>query len=461
MSTQRLVYEGPDLEALLEQIMEEHGPVRLRPLERRRKGGFLGFFAREVYVVEVEPDVPAPAAPAAAGYGEPVHDGSVPDGSGHGGFAALLEATEDELELTAAGMPAAMEPPPPAAVPGGPAGTAGPPGFPSPSLLPPDAAAAVAGLEVPPKPFGQVLTEVASSLGEEPGTYRPPAAGAGVGVGVGVGVGRNGTLQLTLPLPGEEALQAAAEAPVVEVPAPVLPLAPSVPPGPLSAPAAQLASPGARAVTLAELLRCAGFPEWLLPDLASLELTGSALEQVFALLPPAAPLPRTAGGLVAVVGESRLSRPVARAVANELGIPSDDVAVASTSGFTAAERPGMRVRTPEEAAAQAAGWRRDRVGVVCVYSPPLGADQRWTRSMIGAVRPSCVWGPVQATTKPEDVKDWVNKIGGVDALVVGDVQRTTTPASVLSTGIPVARLDGEPATPQRWAAIVADLVVRL
>jgi hypothetical protein len=71
-----------------------------------------------------------------------------------------------------------------------------------------------------------------------------------------------------------------------------------------------------------------------------------------------------------------------------------------------------------------------------------------------------VWGMAGATTKPDDVRRWVTAIGGVDALVMTEVGATATPAAILSLGLPVTRLDDEPATPARWAAVVADLVTK-
>ncbi len=51
MPTQQSVYEGSDLQALIQRVVDEHGPARIRPPERRRKGGLFGFFASEVYLI--------------------------------------------------------------------------------------------------------------------------------------------------------------------------------------------------------------------------------------------------------------------------------------------------------------------------------------------------------------------------------------------------------------------------
>jgi hypothetical protein len=174
-------------------------------------------------------------------------------------------------------------------------------------------------------------------------------------------------------------------------------------------------------------------------------------------VPATRPLPRTPGSLIAVVGEGRLVARVARSEAAELGVRSGEIAVAAPDGASRSSRSGLRARTPAEAADLSAGWRRDGIGIVAVHASPADADRQWVREVLRAMRPSCVWTLVRATTKPEDVERWATDVGGVDALVVDEVAGTVTPAAVLSTGIPVARLDGEPATPQRWAAIVAAL----
>jgi hypothetical protein len=65
-----------------------------------------------------------------------------------------------------------------------------------------------------------------------------------------------------------------------------------------------------------------------------------------------------------------------------------------------------------------------------------------------------VWGVVDATCKTEDVAMWAETIGGVDALALENVEVTVSPAAALGLGIPVARLNGQPATASRWAALV-------
>jgi hypothetical protein len=63
---------------------------------------------------------------------------------------------------------------------------------------------------------------------------------------------------------------------------------------------------------------------------------------------------------------------------------------------------------------------------------------------------------VAASSKPEDVQAWSDSLGGLDAVVVDGLDATATPASILGTGIPVARLDGRPASPALWTALLLE-----
>ncbi len=435
MSAQQLVYEGTDLEALIQQVLDQHGPAKIRPPERRRKGGFLGFFTREVYTIEVDTG-DGPAVGAAA-------DRRAIDGLAIDGLAALLDETEDELELSAAASPPAAPPP---VIVSSAAGPATPPVGAPPAVASPVAADRATATPFEGRSFDEVLTEVASSLGEEPGTYRPGPAKV---------------RRITPARPAQSTAPVRPlTTPTAEPPATEPPVGPSAWP---SAPPDRRTA--AWATAQSGLLAMAGFPEWLLPittaDTADGLVAGlpaaRSLEDAFAAVPAPRALPRTPGSLVAVVGEGRSAGRVARSVATELGVRPNEIAVAAPGGGSRSSRPGYRVRTPGEASDLSAGWRRDKVGVVVVHASPTEADRRWAREMLRAMRPSCVWGLARASTKPEDVERWANDVGGVDALVVDEVAETVTPAAILSVGIPVARLDGQPATPERWADVVAAL----
>jgi predicted phage-related endonuclease len=66
---------------------------------------------------------------------------------------------------------------------------------------------------------------------------------------------------------------------------------------------------------------------------------------------------------------------------------------------------------------------------------------------------------VASLYKPDDVACWAEAIGGIDALAIDGVSQTVSPASMLMSGIDVARLDGRRATAERWAAAIEDLML--
>ncbi len=83
-----------------------------------------------------------------------------------------------------------------------------------------------------------------------------------------------------------------------------------------------------------------------------------------------------------------------------------------------------------------------------------GTDRSWATHLIAALRPTAVWGVVDATAKTEDIAAWAEDLGGVDALALEHLDATVSPAAVLGLGTPVARIDGQPATAARWVATV-------
>lgn len=340
---------------------------------------------------------------------------------------------------------------------------------------------------LPAKSFDEVLDEVASSLGEEPGTYQVgPARLHPGGRSVATGYGWPATV------PPSEALGAGAPAIGALGSANLEPAdleSADLEPADLATDAVlsrwvttQPTTGGDRRqpgepvpgveedtwstmqLAAAELLLAAGFPEMLLEDLVGRLVEAQVLgeepllEAVFGAL-PAVSLPRAAGALVAVVGPATPVRETAQAVAQLVRCPVDELAIAAQRGGGRAA-PGYRVRSVDKAAALADGWRRYHTGVVGVCAPALGGDQSWTKAMLMALKPTSVWGVVSATTKLVDIAAWIDTIGGVDALALYDVAATRTPAEILELGLPISRVDGHAATPMRWAQLVSALMAR-
>jgi hypothetical protein len=182
-----------------------------------------------------------------------------------------------------------------------------------------------------------------------------------------------------------------------------------------------------------------------------------ALFAALAQLPTAPPLPFRRGSLLAVVGDHDAAWPVASELADEIGAPA--VAFAALGAGGRHLNSELVARSAGEAAEKAPGWRRSAVAVVCVDAPVDLQSLQWSGSVLHAVRPTAVWGVVDATAKPEDVDAWAHAVGGVDALVVRGAGRTVSPAAVLRAGIPVARVDDFRASAHRWAALIRERVM--
>ena len=172
-------------------------------------------------------------------------------------------------------------------------------------------------------------------------------------------------------------------------------------------------------------------------------------------LPAAPPLPAGTGSVIVVVGAREAALLLARQIIAELGLDPDGLIIAST-GYKGRAIPAERRMATIDAAAEARrSWRRRRRPTVVAVDASSGRSGEWTRRIIDTLEPTAVWGAVDATRKPEDIFEWSEQLGGFDAVGVSNIDQTVSPAAVLQCGIPVARLDGRPATPLQWASLLA------
>ena len=174
-------------------------------------------------------------------------------------------------------------------------------------------------------------------------------------------------------------------------------------------------------------------------------------------LPAARPVPRAAGDVVVVVGERQTALALARSLADELGLAHDEVVLAAEDDDGADLPLGCLLPTVPAVADErcSARWRR-RPSVVVVAMPVRPGASTFGRRALEALEPTATWGAVPASSKPEDVLAWSDCLGGLDAVAVTGLDDTATPASILGTGIPVARLDGRPASPALWTALLLE-----
>jgi hypothetical protein len=200
-----------------------------------------------------------------------------------------------------------------------------------------------------------------------------------------------------------------------------------------------------------------GLPATYVPAAPSSAALEAALRASLTRLPEAPVMPRSTGSVVAVVGERNAAMEIARDLSEQAGLDPDSITIATRKRMPARTPEHLIINGSEEAAERRRSWRRRERPSVVVIDSELGGDkQGWAYHVLAALEPSATWGVVDATRKTEDVAAWVNGLGGVDALAVNDLDATVSPASVLQLDVPVGRLDGRPASPALWAALLTE-----
>ncbi len=462
MSVQLQRYEGAALEPLLERIHRELGPkVRIVKAERVRQGGILGFFTRESFRLTVEMRAREMAARGEASHRlsdilrksapSPIAGG--PDGVSRGAAARAGDVGEGESD----GRPTAADP--------------------SSALA--ETIAIDDRLEITaPLPsteqagFSEVLSRVARDILEDP----PVGAALGSGGGAAAADGRAGEAGAAAAdgEPAGEVLFGSSELSNATIAATETGIATGTALGtslsgdgivvrglPLESAisASKVASALVKAGVPKSLL--ADVPELLSEDLSDAGEVAKLLVDAFKSLPAPPSPPSLPGSMLAAIGEMTRSRKLAEEIATELGADPSAIPVVFQRGQIGAYPENLIARSALEAAERVSSWKRSGTSIAAAIGAPLaGGNRSWARAVLRSMQPASLWGITDATIKPEDVADWSDCLGGLDALVLIGVRLTVSPLAVISTEIPVARLDDDRATPERWAAVVCDLLER-
>lgn len=415
----RLLLEGADLAELMVHVRAEFGPTaRIVRAERVRTGGLAGFFARERYELTI--DVPdAPAAPTTGLLRRRgVTLGGGTGAASAGGIDALLAAAD--------------------------AADAGPDGFgPAGSdVLAPARPGSVP--EAPPRvstgeeAFASVLEQMRAMTGAVAPDHHlevPRPADA------------------VVPAPraaGPDAAGRAFEPAVV----PVLP-------APAPAPAVERVPAGAGGGVPRDALAELGVPAALLAAVGDGPVE---LARLLAAVPAAPPAPRDPGTVLVVAGPPEDAARVAELLALRSGtgpvVAAGDAEAGGTGAGAGAGAAGRRLTTP----AAAARWRAelsggDGVTVVALGVRPGRAREDAAAELLAALAPDQAWGVVDARSKTRDCARWIAGVGArrpLDALAVGGLFDTSEPGTVLGLGVPVAWIDGVPASRLAWAAALGE-----
>lgn len=400
-------YEGPDLEALLEQVRAELGTgTKIVSANKVRSGGIAGFFAKERFEVIVEHDgIVMPAADAASDPTVSVRPRDI---------APSLMDLVDQVSA--------------------------------------DERAAAPRISTESEPFASILERVARDAG-----VAPEAKTATENAEASADADGDVTdAEVVEPAPVISASPALPAAPVhaaaPAAPAPAEPAHSPIATTPMPA-AVNLPAPANHVGALVKM----GLPAPYVPAVPSPAAVEAALRASLSRLPAAPEMPKTTGSVVAVVGERAAALELARDLSAEAGLDPDAVTIASRKRLPARTPENMIITGSDDALEKRRSWRRRERPSVVVIDTDLCTDKpAWAYHVLAALEPEATWGVVEATRKTEDVAAWVNGLGGVDALAVNDLDATTSPAAVLQLDVPVGRIDGRSASPSLWAALLTE-----
>jgi hypothetical protein len=409
--------DGPDLEELLVRARDEYGEdVRIVKADKVRSGGIGGFFAREHFELSIE-------------LNEDIHDAI--------NAANFNDASNPDDARVGRGNPDADERPI--------------------SLL--DLADAISDRELQSRVTQQHPEPLPFTPGIGPTVSTEGASFATILAGL--------TQTVAEPASAQPAREPSADKAVEVRPtfAPAMPARVVVPtrederPQPRAVRKSRSAARAASSEISLRDLRDLGLPRTMLParergDLLSLLVAG------LRSLPPAPRLPVTGGNVVAIVGEGEGAWDAALQVAHAMGLDEKALAYLTVGGAPARIAPARRVTDLEQLRVRLERWRKRTTPTIVVVDAPMSVKAAaWSRQAVAALDAATVWLVVPATRKTEDVARWADRLGHTDGLVVTDVDASSDPASVLQLNIPVAWLDGRPATPGAWAGLLVDRLV--
>jgi hypothetical protein len=170
-------------------------------------------------------------------------------------------------------------------------------------------------------------------------------------------------------------------------------------------------------------------------------------------LPTAQP-PASSSFLLVIAGPADLALETARQVQQRLGVRR----AVRTVGFG---DNATDLRDERQAALLAAEVRYGDEGpaVVAValdQTASAGWGDHAARAIVDRLEPDAVWGVADARWRPSDVRALLQQLPRTDALAVVHADRTVSPAALWELNLPVALLDGRPATRTAWTALLLD-----
>ncbi|WP_372594059.1 hypothetical protein [Actinotalea sp.] len=417
MST-RLLLDGEDLRTLMLRVRDEMGPdARIVRAERVRTGGIAGFFAKEHYELTVE--VPEPPrrrlgrARAATTIDAPRSAGTSVEAVGLDALLAAADAVEGSLSHAA-----------------------------------PTSQDSVPDVSTGGETFADVLAAMHELVGTEPAPSaedRPAAAPE----------------RTVRPAVFPQLDGSGAEAPTTPT-APSAPAAPQEPPGEdLTAPA-----PEPRGVvepddadrprsTVASLLEL-GIPTRLLAGSTDPHAP-VALSQLVRRFDRPRPVRLRPGNVVVVAGEPEVALRTAQQMTHRAGLAPTDVVLAGD--LPARPGHGRRLLTTIQAARFREKVPDDVPTVVALGVGPGAEHLAEAAALLAALEPDDAWAAIDARSRGVELRRWLRAVGArrpFDAVAATETFAAQAPGTVLNLGVPVGWVDGLPASPVVWAAVLSE-----
>ncbi|MDY7085752.1 MAG: hypothetical protein SYR96_11660 [Actinomycetota bacterium] len=196
-----------------------------------------------------------------------------------------------------------------------------------------------------------------------------------------------------------------------------------------------------------------------MPEEMARQITGSdtyaGVLSVLAARPSAPAVPDGPGEILVLAGDINLGVAMGRQLLDQIGVPENHLLLAAQSTAGTGLHSSRLISSPEAAEGRAEKLHgADEPWVVVLEAPVGGTDPIWVNEMCDAIGATAVWAVVDATRKTADSARHLRTLGEVESLVVHGVELTGDPASVLGLDLPIYSLDGKPATPHAWAAML-------
>jgi hypothetical protein len=196
-----------------------------------------------------------------------------------------------------------------------------------------------------------------------------------------------------------------------------------------------------------------------MPEAMARQITGgdtyAGVLSVLAARPSAPGIPDGPGEILVLAGDLSLGVPVARHLLDQIEVPENHLLLAAQSTAGTGLHSSRLISTPEAAESRAEKLHSAESAWIVVMDAPVGGtDPIWVNEMCDAIGATALWAIVDATRKTADTARHLRTLGEVESLVVHSVELTADPASVLGLDLPIYSLDGKPATPHAWAAML-------